>query len=76
MSAIGWEFAAAYAVPASLLGGFTGIAAVRLARRRAEWTHPLVLWVQAALACGLALLFPILVGFLHGLRRGIKHGAI
>lgn len=70
---VGWEFAALFSVPASLLGGFVGIAAVRLARERAASIHPLRL---LAIACVPALL-PLIAAFAlaaaHAARPSVRN---
>lgn len=65
LSTIGLEWSLAFAVPASLAAGFTGIAVEGAARgRRLE---PIALWLAAFPVTLGPLIAPLAIGYLHGL---------
>ena len=73
LSNAGWELAAAFAVPATLLGGFVAIAVVRQARERALALHPLRLWAIACVPALLPLLAAFALAFAHAIRGSVRN---
>lgn len=69
LSTIGYEYAAAFAVPAALVGGLVGVASVSFSRANGRPAHPLEAFAWALPAALAPLLLPLLIGFAHGLHQ-------
>ncbi len=64
LDAVGWEFAAVFALPATFLGGLLGIAAVGESRRAGDDPDPFAVAGRAMVAASLPLIAPIVLSLL------------
>ena len=69
----GWELAAVFALPAALLGGFTAIAGVRIARGAGRALHPVHVWLLGCVPALLPLVLAFGLAAAHALRGSVRN---